>query len=177
VKTGLFYTNTMAEEIINRVASSGLITIKLEELIPAEIVCIDVRENLFMGMILKEKDFRMWVKDHDWEQYSGKCVGVYCSTDAIIPTWAYMILASKLAPLAEYVCYGNETDVLRSYFQEKVATMDLQQYEGKMMVIKGCSDKPVPEFAYVELTKRLVPVAKSIMFGEPCSTVPVFKKR
>ena len=167
----------MAEEIINRVASSGIITLKLEEMLPNEVISIDIKERLFMEMILKEKDFRLWVKEHDWEQYEGKAVGVFCSTDAIIPTWAYMILASKLAPHAEYVCFGREEDVIKSYFQEKISAIDVNEYQDKRIVIKGCSDEPVPNFAYVELTKRLISVAKSVMFGEPCSTVPVYKKR
>ncbi len=167
----------MADEIVNRVASSGIVTFKLEEMLPKEVVTIDVKERLFMEMILKEKDFRLWVKEHSWDQYKGKAVGVFCSTDAIIPTWAFMILASKLAPFAAYVCYGQEKDVITSYFQEKIAAIDIAEYEDKRVVIKGCSDEPVPNFAYVEITKRLVPVAKAVMFGEPCSTVPVFKKR
>lgn len=168
---------TLEPPLVNRVANSGLVTIDLEELYPAgEIVSFDLKAYLFMEMILKEKDFREALKAHDWEQYRGKNIAVFCSADAIIPLWAYMLVATYAAPFASDVALTTPGQFAESAFLKKIASLDLSGYEGKRIVVKGCSDRPVPASAYLEITRRLQPVAQSIMFGEPCSTVPVYKK-
>lgn len=165
------------KEIVNRVAGSGLITIDLEEYYQeGERVLLDIAPVLFQGMILREKDFRQWVKEQEWEQYAGKFVAVYCSADAIVPTWAYMLLATKLQPYAEMLAYGNLETLEEVLFRKALEQIRPEEYEGAKLVIKGCSKKPVPTSAYVEVSRKLAPVASSIMYGEPCSTVPVYKK-
>ena len=167
----------MEQVLINRVANSGLVTIDLEEFYPAgEVVGFDLKDYLFMGMILKEKDFREALKAHGWAQYAGKNLAVYCSVDAIIPLWAYMLVASYAGAHARDVVLGMPEQFAEIAYLKKLATIDPSDYAGKRLVIKGCSDKPVPASAYLEITRRLQPVALSIMFGEPCSTVPVYKK-
>ena len=167
----------MEQPLINRVASSGLITLKLEEFFPTqEVMNFDLKDFLFMELILKEKDFREALKTHDWAQYEGKILLVYCSADAIIPVWAYMLVAASAAPYAQDMFQGEAENYYRTYFLRQLDQLDVEQYRGVRMVIKGCSDHPVPPAAYLEITRRLQPVAKSIMFGEPCSTVPVYKK-
>ncbi|MEM9921218.1 MAG: DUF2480 family protein [Bacteroidota bacterium] len=163
--------------LVNRVASSGLITIRLEEYFPTEpLVPFDLKDYLFMEMVLKEKDFRAALKAHDWSQYKGKILLVHCSTDAIIPLWAYMLVTVYAEPYAVLVFQGTSEDFHRQSFQQAIDAMDVSQYEDKRIVVKGCGDKEVPASAYVELTRRLRPFAKSIMYGEPCSTVPIYKK-
>lgn len=165
------------QPLVNRVASSSLVTIDLEQLYPVgEIVPFDLKGYLFMELILKEKDFREALKALDWEQYRGKNLAVFCSTDAIIPLWAYMLVATHAAPYVEDIALCEPTEFAERSFLKKLAMLDIHAYEGKRLVIKGCSDKPVPASAYLEITRRLQPVALSIMFGEPCSTVPVYKK-
>lgn len=166
------------ENIINKVAQSGLVTLDPASFYPeGERVVYDIAENLFMGLMLREKDFREFVKSHDWSQYEGKNVAVTCSADAIVPAWAYMLLANKLAPYAREVVFGSE-DVLETVlFEKTIAKMDAEQYRDQRIVIKGCGDIPVPVSAYVELTRKLTPVVKSLMFGEPCSTVPIYKRK
>ncbi len=167
----------MDKPLVNRVASSGLITINLEEFYPSEeILLFDLKDYLFMELILKEKDFREALKNHDWEQYQGKYVRVFCSADAIIPMWAYMLVVSYAAQYAIQVIQGNEEESLKLIYQKKLSEIDYNQYQDKRIVIKGCSEKAVPTFAYTFLTEQLRPFAQSIMFGEPCSTVPVFKR-
>ncbi len=164
-------------ELINRVATSSLTTIDLEDMYPpGDIVSFDLKDYLFMGLILKEKDFREALKAHDWEQYKGKNIAVHCSADAIIPLWAYMLVATYAAAVANDVALCTPAQFVETAFIKKIAALDLVPYEGKRLVIKGCSDKPVPASAYLEITRRLQPSALSIMFGEPCSTVPVYKK-
>ncbi len=168
---------TLEQPLVNRVAGSGLVTIDLEELYPAgEVVPFDLKGYLFMEMILKEKDFREALKAHDWSIYTGKNLAVFCSADAIIPMWAYMLVASFAAPFAGDIALTTPEQFVETAFLKKIAAMDISVYEGKRIVVKGCSDKPVPPSAYLEMTRRLQPVARSIMFGEPCSTVPVYKK-
>lgn len=168
---------TLEQPLVNRVAQSGLVTIDLEELYPAgEIVSFDLKDYLFMGLILKEKDFREALKALDWSQYQGKNLAVFCSADAIIPMWAYMLVATYAAPYAEDIAQSTPGQFAETAFLKRLATLNISDYEGKRLVIKGCSDKPVPPSAYLEITRRLQPVALSIMFGEPCSTVPVYKK-
>ena len=167
----------MSEVLVNRVASSGLITLKLEDFFPkAEIAEFDLKPFLFMELILKEKDFREAMKAHDWSQYTGKNLVVFCSADAIIPVWAYMLVAVHAAPYAVEVFQGDAENFLKSHFEKVIANLDISAYQQQRIVVKGCSDKPVPPSAYLSLTRRLQPVAQSIMYGEPCSTVPIYKK-
>jgi hypothetical protein len=166
------------ENIVNKVALSGLVTLDPAQFYPEGTrVVYDIKDNLFHGLILREKDFREFVKEHDWAQYQDKYVAVTCTADAIVPAWAYMLLANRLAPFAKEVVFGD-ADVLETVlFVKSIAKMDAAQYSGQRLVIKGCGDVPVPVSAYVELTKKLTPVVKSLMFGEPCSTVPIYKKK
>lgn len=164
-------------EIINKVAESGIITINLEELYPkGERVLLDIKDQLFQELILREKDFREYVKNHNWAQYTGKYVGITCTADAIVPNWAYMLLAIQLQPFAKKIVFGNLELLETLLFQETLATIKPEDYKDARIVVKGCSNLPVPTAAYVELTRLLTPVAKSIMYGEPCSTVPLYKK-
>lgn len=165
-------------EIINKVAASGLVTIDLETMYPeGERVLLDIKSQLWMELALKEKDFREWIKNNDWEQYQGKYVAVSCSSDAIVPHWAYMLVASKLEGVARRVVFGSLDDLEKTLFAELIAAMNTDEYLNQRVVIKGCSNRPVPVSAYVDLVNKIQPVAKSIMFGEPCSTVPVFKRQ
>lgn len=163
--------------LVNRVAESGLVTLNLEDFFPKEeIVVFDLKDYLFMGLILKEKDFREACKNHDWAQYSGKHLVIDCTADAIIPVWAYMLVTVQTAPFAKEIFQGNVENFYKTYYAKKLADFDAAQYDGKRIVIKGCSAKPVPPAAYVNLTQKLQPFAQSIMYGEPCSTVPIFKR-
>jgi hypothetical protein len=166
------------QPLVNRVANSSLVTIDLEDFFPAgEIVPFDLKAYLFMELILKEKDFREALNAINWEQYKRKNLAVFCSADAIIPMWAYMLVATHAAPYVEDIALCEPANFVEQAYQKKLASLDLEAYEGKRLVVKGCSDKPVPPSAYLEITRRLQPIALSIMFGEPCSTVPVFKKK
>jgi hypothetical protein len=166
------------EEIINKVAESGLITIDLEKYFPTEeIIGFDIKNFLFMEMLLKEKDFRMALDQQDWSQYKGKIVAVFCSTDAIIPMWAYMLVVSKLSGIAKDIYFGNQEEILKEEIIGNIQQIDSTDYEGKRVVVKGCGERPIPEYAYIEISKKLIPVVKSMMYGEPCSTVPVFKRK
>ena len=168
----------MEKEIINRVDQSGLTELNLEEYYPAgERVLIDVKENLFQGLILREKDLREFVKNENWEKYKDKFVALTCSADAIVPTWAYMLIATSLQPFAKKIVFGDLKTLETILFQESLSKINPEDYRDKKLVIKGCGNLPVPESAYVELTRILTPVTKSIMFGEPCSTVPVMKRK
>lgn len=164
-------------ELVNRVAQSGIITIDLEEFYPTqEIAEIDIKDWLFMGMVVKEKDFREKAETYDWAQYKDKLVGIYCSADAIVPLWAYMIIASHIEGVAAYFISGTKAELLSNYFQKKLNEITPADYAGRRVVIKGCGDKEIPASAYVDAIRLLQPYAKSIMYGEPCSTVPVYKK-
>ncbi len=167
------------EPIINRVNESALLTLNLEDYFPKEedLLLFDMKEYLFMGLILKEKDFREALKNLDISAYTGKLVGVTCSADAIIPIWAYMLVASYLQPVARTVLYGNPAAVKEQLLLHNIATIDVAEFVDKRVVIKGCGELPVGEAAYLEATKLLRPVVKSIMYGEPCSTVPIFKRK
>ena len=168
----------MSEPIINKVAESGLITLDPETYYPKEEqMLFDLKDHLFMGMILKEKDFREALKNLDWTKYQDKHVGITCSVDAIIPVWAYMLVASYLQPYAKEIVMGNEKDLQKALFMKNLSTIDVNAFSDKRVVIKGCGETPIPDYVYMEITRRLRPVAKSIMYGEPCSTVPVFKKK
>lgn len=165
------------EEITNKVAQSGLITIDLGELYPAgNRVLIDIKDQLFQELILREKDFREFIKTHDWSQYKDAYVALTCSADAIIPDWTWMLLASALEPFAKKIVFGNLELLETVLFDEIISSLDIQPYKDARIVIKGCGDKPVPKTAYIDLTRKLQPNVKSIMYGEPCSTVPVYKK-
>ena len=167
----------MENEIINKVANSGLITIDLEELYPqGERVLFDIKEVLFQGLILREKDFREFVKNKNWSEYKDKYLAIICSADAIVPTWAYMLLATHLQPFAKKIVFGNLETLETILYTELLSKTDLSQYKDARIIIKGCGKLPVPKAAYVEITRLLLPLAKSIMYGEPCSTVPIYKK-
>ena len=166
----------MSDEIINKVANSGLITIDLEEFYPkGERVLFDIKPLLFHELILKEKDFREFIKQHDWTQYQDKFVAITCSADAIIPTWAFMLVSIALEPFAKKIVFGNLETLEAIVFNEALFAIVYEDYKDKRVVIKGCSNLPVSTNAYVELVKGLRPFAKSIMYGEPCSTVPLYK--
>lgn len=165
------------EEIINKVANSGIVTIDLEEYYPkGERKLIDIKDQLFHGLILKEKDFREYIKTHDWQQYKDQYVAITCSADAIIPTWAYMLLTLALQPYAKKVVFGNLEQLEAIILAEKLQTIKPEEYKDARVVVKGCGSLPVPTNAFVQLTSILQPYVKSLMYGEPCSTVPLYKK-
>jgi len=164
------------DEIVNKVAQSGLIEFNLEDFYPeGERVLVDVKDNLFQGLILREKDFREFVKNEDWSKYKNKFVALTCTADAIVPTWAYMLLATALEPFAKKIVFGDLKVLETLIFTEVLSKIKVEDFRDKRVVIKGCSKLPVPESAYVEITRLLRPVAKSIMYGEACSTVPIYK--
>jgi len=168
----------MNDPIINKVAESGLITIDPAEYYPKEeMATFDLKDFLFMGMILKEKDFREALKKLDWEQYRNKNVAVICSADAVIPVWAWMLVATYLQPVANEMLMGDEKELHKTIFLKNLSRIDLVEFADKRIVVKGCGDLPIGDFVYLELTKLLQPVAKTIMYGEPCSTVPVYKRK
>lgn len=168
----------MKNEIINRVANSKLITIDLEDYYPeGERIVFDIKDWLFEGLILREKDFRTQAINHDWNQYQNSYIALTCSTDAIIPGWAYMLLSIYLEPFAKKIIIGNLSQLETSIYQEIINNIDLSKYQDKPIIVKGCSNKPVPQNAYIMLTSRLKTVAKSIMYGEACSAVPLFKNK
>ncbi len=166
-----------SEEIINRVAKSSIITFNLEDYYPqGERVVYDLKQNLFQEMILREKDFRDFVKEHDWTQYQDQYVAITCSADAIVPTWAYMLLVTQLEPYARMVIFGSLDTLEAVLFKEALSKVDVTAFKDAKVVIKGCGHLPVPVFAYTEITRLLKPYASSIMYGEPCSTVPLYKR-
>lgn len=165
------------DEIINRVQESGLISMDLADFKPQiPLVELDISDQLWQGLVLKEKDFRTWVKSNDWASYEGKAVYVHCKVDAIIPTWAFMLVGSSLMPFASDFVVGNKIDLEKKLILNRIQSEPLEKYMDGRMIIKGCADVADPAFAMTELVKHLQPVAKSIMYGEPCSTVPVFKR-
>ena len=168
----------MTTGIENKVDKSGLITIDLGDYAPtAELIVFDIKDWLYQGLILKEQDFKEAIKNHDWSQYEGKLISIYCSNDAIVPVWAYMTLASKLKPYAEGIYFGSFEDALNQVFQHNLNThINPPDLEDAKIVIKGCGDVTITNGAFVHLTAMLQPYVKSIMYGEPCSTVPVYKK-
>jgi hypothetical protein len=166
------------DELINKVTQSGIITINLEELYPeGERVAFDIAPLLVEGLMLREKDFREFVKTHNWSDYAGKYVALFCSTDAVIPQWAWMLLSNALAPFVKQVTFGSLETLESEIFTRVLEHFDVAPYADQRVVIKGCADKPVPVNAYVQLTALLTPVVKSLMYGEPCSTVPVYKRK
>ncbi|MEY2924499.1 MAG: hypothetical protein RLZZ337_1047 [Bacteroidota bacterium] len=164
--------------IINRVEQSGIVTLNLEELIPNNnLLSLDIKDQLFQGLILREKDFRAWVKENDWSIYKNASVAVHCSADAIVPTWAYMLIASSLQPYASDVFFCEPAQLPALLSEKYLNKIDANEFTDKRVVIKGCGDREISNHAYLKLTTMLVPFVKSLMFGEPCSTVPVYKKR
>ncbi|HLL95689.1 MAG TPA: DUF2480 family protein [Spirosoma sp.] len=167
----------METQIVNRVAGSGLVSLDLEAYYhPGERVIYDLKDNLYMGLILREKEFRAFLKEHNWGQYRGKNVAVTCTEDAIIPTWAYMLLTLQLQPYANIIVYGTLADLEEKLYFDAIAAIRPEDYHNARVVVKGCSKVPVPTAAYVELTRVLQPVVQSLLFGEPCSTVPLYKR-
>ncbi|WP_067029852.1 DUF2480 family protein [Allomuricauda sp. CP2A] len=165
-------------EIINRVAQSKLVTFDLEELYPqGERKVLDIKDWLYEGIILREKEFRNHVDAYNWSAYQDTCVALQCSTDAIVPGWAFLLVASKLAPFAKKVVVGSMETLETSLYQSILENLDVSPYADKPVIIKGCSKKPVPENAYLMALEKIQPVAKSVMYGEACSSVPVYKKK
>ena len=167
----------MEDEIVNRVAQSSLVTFDLEEYYhKGDRILFDLKDCLYEGLILKEKNFREYISTHDWNQYAGKNIAITCSADAIIPKWAYMLVATKLTPVAHTVIFGTLSELENSLYNEALRSIDLKKFRDQKVVIKGCGKYPVPEYAYVEITRLLTPVVSSLMYGEPCSTVPLYKR-
>ena len=168
----------MADEIINRVANSKLITVDLEDYYPnGERVIFDLKDWLFEEIVLKEKEFRAHVEQHNWSQYQDKYVAITCSSDAIVPTWAFMLVSISLHPFTKYNIIGNLEDLESALYQDIIESLNVSEYLDKPVIIKGCSKKSVPQKAYSMIISKLKPVAKSIMFGEACSNVPLFKRK
>ncbi len=168
----------MSDTFVNKVAESGIITLNLEDYYPKESVEVfDMKEHLFMGLILKEKDFREALKNLDTNKFENKIVALTCSADAIIPMWAYMLVASLLQPLAKEIIFGTEIFIKEKILLTNIDKIDASTFTDARIVIKGCGDLPINEAAYIAITNKLRAVAKSIMYGEPCSTVPVYKKK
>lgn len=168
----------MSEEIINRVANSKLVTFNLEDLYPkGERVSFDISSWLMEGIVLREGEFREKAKEHNWDQYQDKYVALFCSTDAIVPGWAYLLLSLHLTPHSKRVTVGTLDELESILFAELLQNVDLSEYTDKSVIIKGCAHKPIPQNAYVLLAQKLQPLAKSIMYGEACSSVPLFKRK
>lgn len=166
------------ETIVNKVAESGIITLNLEDFYPKEETAVfDLKDFLFMGLILKEKDYRAALLTTDWEFYKNKNVTITCSADAVIPMWANMLAASYLEPFAKNILFGTEQNMLEQLLLKNIEKINAEEYTDKRVVIKGCGELPITESAYVEITRLLKPFVKSIMYGEPCSTVPIYKKK
>lgn len=167
----------METPFINKVAESGILTVDLEDYFSKEATAVfDLKEYLFMGLILKEKDFREALKNLDINQYAGKNVAITCTADAVIPMWAYMLIVSYLQPVVKEVFFGSPQKMEELLLIKNIEAFNVTDYKDQRVVIKGCGEKPVPEAAYIKITEKLRPLAKSIMYGEPCSTVPVYKR-
>lgn len=168
----------MEEEIINRVSNSKLVVVDLEDYYPkGKRTVLDIKDWLFEELVLREKDFRNQVKLHDWSQYKDDYVALTCTSDAIVPAWAFMLLTMQLQPFAKKIVIGSLEQLETSIYQEIIQNLDIQPFEGKPLIIKGCAHKPVPANAYIFLSQRLKPVAQSIMYGEACSSVPLYKRK
>lgn len=166
------------DAIVNKVAESGIITLDLANYLPEDgvVVPFDIKPFLFREMILKEKDFRESMKNNDWQAYEGRYVAIHCSVDAVIPVWAYMLITSYLQPVAKATYFGTADELTKKLVSDNVAGLNTDEYIDKRVVLKGCGDKEVPEIAYIAATEKLRPVVKSLMYGEPCSTVPIYKQ-
>lgn len=168
----------MSDVLLNKVAASGIISLDLEKYLPAgEMATFDLKDHLFMGLILKEKDFREALKNLDWSSYAGKNVAITCSVDAIIPVWAYMLVTTYLQPVAKYIFTGTADEMKKHLFLQNLSSLNVDEFKEARIVVKGCGEMPIDSYAYAEITRVLLPHAKSIMYGEPCSTVPVYKKK
>jgi len=168
----------MADEIINRVAQSKLVTFDLEDYYPSgERVLFDISDWLMEGLILREKEFRKYVAEYDWSQHQGQYVALCCSTDAIVPAWAYMLISVHLAPFVEKAIIGNLENLETAVYQEIIGNLDISDYQDKPVIIKGCANKPIPDNAYAMMAGKLHGIAKSVMYGEACSSVPLYKKK
>ncbi len=166
------------DEIVNKVKESGLIQMDLANYKPKQpIIGLDLAPQLWQGLIVREKDFRTWIKEHDWSDYSGKAVHIYCSADAIIPVWAYMLVSSKLSEAGAESMVGTEVELQKMLIRKAIESEDTNDFKDARIIVKGCSDIAAPEFAMSVFVNHFQPVVRSIMFGEPCSTVPVFKRR
>jgi hypothetical protein len=166
------------DQILNRVSTSVLVTLDLEEFyVPGKRIVLDIKDQLFQGLVLREKDFRNYVKQTDWTVYRDAHVAICCSADAIVPTWAYMLLTIAIEPYAATTCYGTLEELETLLFRKMLDAVDWQKFTGAKVVVKGCSKVEVPVAVYVDATSRLRPLAASIMFGEPCSTVPLYKAK
>lgn len=166
------------DEIINKVEKSGLITLDLEDFYPKEPrMLFDLKDYLYEGLVLREKEFRENLSKLDWKMYENAYVAVTCTSDAIVPSWSYLLIANYLTGVAKLISFGTLEDLERDIFTEIIDKMDVDNYKDKKIIIKGCSRKPVPQNAYLQLIQKLKPIASSLMFGEACSTVPIFKKK
>lgn len=166
------------DEIINKVEKSGLITLDLEDFYPKEPrILFDLKDYLYEGLVLREKEFRENLSKLDWKMYENAYVAVTCTSDAIVPSWSYLLIANYLTGVAKLISFGTLEDLERDIFTEIIDKMDVDSYKDKKIIIKGCSRKPVPQNAYLQLIQKLKPIASSLMFGEACSTVPIFKKK
>lgn len=166
------------QPLINKVSKSSLETINLEQYYPqVDFHHFDLKDYLFRGLILREKDFRAAVKTYDWSQHHGKVLLVYNSAEAIIPMWAYMLIGVAASEYAKEIFHGNESDYIKVYYQNYLAQLDITPYKDGKIILKGCGKQPVPPAAYMELARKLTPIVSSIMFGEPCSTVPIYKRK
>lgn len=166
------------DSIVNKVAESGIISLDLAKYLPEEgtVVLFDIKPFLFREMILKEKDFREAMKSHGWQQYQGKFVAIHCSVDAVIPVWAYMLVTAYLESYAANSYFGTTEELSRKIIAANIGQMNTSEYADKRVVLKGCGDIAIPEIAYIAATEKLKPVVKSLMYGEPCSTVPIYKQ-
>ncbi len=166
-------------EIENRVKKSGIITLDLQQYIPdmTDVMQLDIAVHLFQGLILREKDFRAALKETDWSQYDDKIVLVYCSADAIIPDWAYMLLASYLSPVCSDMFYGNSSHYQKSQVLFAIQNIKSEEYSDQRVIIKGCGSETIDAAAYFEISKKLLPAVRTLMYGEPCSTVPIYKRK
>ncbi|MCF6352276.1 MAG: DUF2480 family protein [Cyclobacteriaceae bacterium] len=167
----------MSNQIINRVAGSAIISLDLEDFYPkGERVVFDIKGNLYEETILREKEFRLFIKEHNWSNYKNKNIAITCSVDAIVPTWAFMLIASKLSSVANHITFGTLAELEKELFTMALNQLNVADYQEAKVVVKGCSGNAIPTSAYVDLVRILQPVVSSLMFGEPCSTVPVYKK-
>jgi hypothetical protein len=168
----------MENEIVNRVANSKLVVVDLEDYYPdGERTVFDIKGWLYEELVLREKDFREKISKHDWSQYQGDYIALTCTSDAIVPAWAFMLLTIHLQPYAKKIVIGTLEQLETSIYQEIIQNVDINQFQDKPLIIKGCSNKPVPANAYIMLAQKLKPVAQSVMYGEACSAVPLFKKK
>ncbi len=168
----------MKEEIVNRVSQSKLITFDLEDHYPeGERIQFDIKDWLYEGFILKENEFRDFAKEHLWEQYKNQYVALHCSSDAIIPAWAFMLITTYLTPFAKQIIIGDLEQLETTIYQKIINDLDLSYLKDQLIIIKGCANKPIPQNAYILLIEKLQPIAKSLMYGEACSSVPLFKRK